>query len=297
MTGQVDIIREFRSYIIAISPEPPAIVANRAPHGTSASSFPHQSARRVPPIRAQARRARRARIWEGPQARRQRSCRAPARVGITAINLTDPSGFAPSGGFTSGWDTPYVVGAGAFPAAWAGVATYAVIDALGGASAGATAGGAAVATPTTSALSKEFAVVGQNVGKAPGGAASIGLAIGSGIQILDAANLPLPKPAVPARSPTPGRAPTGSAKAQSLGGGGAGAVRDSFKTRGRGSDAKCAIRAGARRRGVPVARGSVGKRSGVRPGSCRLRTDDCNGRQDWKPCAPERRDAQIHDRS
>src|SRR5690606_30596409 len=178
----------------------------------SVSSFPHQSARRVPPIRAQARSARRARIWEGPQARRQRSCRAPARVGIKT------TGFAPSGGFFDGWPSPYTeIVTGAYTAAWVGLATYAVIDALGGASAGATAGGAAVATPTTSTLSAEFVVVGKNVGKAPGGAASIGLGIGSGIQILDAANLPLPKPAVPARSPTPGQAPTGNAKGQSLG--------------------------------------------------------------------------------
>src|SRR5690606_24320819 len=146
-------------------------------HHAPVTSVPSPSARRVPPIRAQARGARRARIWEGPQARRQRSCRAPARVGIKTVNLTDPTGFAPSGSFTSGWDTPYVVGAGAFTATWVGVATYAVIDALGGMSAGASTGGAAVATPTTSALSKEFAVVGQNAGDAAGGAASIGLAV------------------------------------------------------------------------------------------------------------------------
>src|SRR5690606_6138884 len=141
-----------------------------------------------------------------------------AYVDNDPINLTDPSGFAPSGGFFDGWPSPYTeIVTGAYTAAWVGLATYAVIDALRGASAGATAGGAAVATPTTSTLSAEFVVVGKNVGKAPGGAASIGLGIGSGIQILDAANLPLPKPAVPARSPTPGQAPTGNAKAQSLG--------------------------------------------------------------------------------
>src|SRR5690606_19041805 len=141
-----------------------------------------------------------------------------AYVDNDPINLTDPSGFAPSGGFFDGWPSPYTeIVTGAYTAAWVGLATYAVIDALGGASAGATAGGAAVATPTTSTLSAEFVVVGKNVGKAPGGAASIGLGIGSGIQILDAANLPLPKPAVPARSPTPGQAPTGNAKGQSLG--------------------------------------------------------------------------------
>src|SRR5690606_12930951 len=178
----------------------------------SVSSFPHQSARRVPPIRAQARSARRARIWEGPQARRQRSCRAPARVGIKT------TGFAPSGGFFDACPSPYTeIVTGAYTAAWVGLATYAVIDALGGASAGATAGGAAVATPTTSTLSAEFVVVGINFGKAPGGAVSTGLAVGSGIQILDADNTPLPDPAVPARSPTPGQAPTGNAKGQSLG--------------------------------------------------------------------------------
>ena len=124
------------------------------------------------------------------------------------INLTDPSGFAPSGSFTDGWDTPYVVGAGAFAATWLGVVTYAVIEALGG-------NGAVAPVTTTASLSPDFVVRGQNAGKAPGGAVSIGLNFESGMRILDARNTPLP--AVPARSPTPGPAPTGSAKAQSLG--------------------------------------------------------------------------------
>src|SRR5690606_34480984 len=83
-----------------------------------------------------------------------------AYVDNDPINLTDPSGFAPSGGFFDGWPSPYTeIVTGAYTAAWVGLATYAVIDALGGASAGATAGGAAVATPTTSTLSAEFVVV------------------------------------------------------------------------------------------------------------------------------------------
>src|SRR5690606_36123752 len=95
----------------------------------------------------------------------------------------------------------------------------AVIDALGGMGAGAAAGTALPTAATTAASSAAPAgmLAGHAAWVAAKGVSSIVVGVISGVTILGQGNPNLPTPAVPARSPTPGQAPTGSAKAQSLG--------------------------------------------------------------------------------